>query len=217
MSFISKALDNIKRFVKGKSTKNKFDFLDEMEDAYPNDANKSTGALKYLRKVLKDKTYSENPNGIKGGNLYWFNYKEPLTKETLPYWDAEPLVIMSSTFKNQNGQPRVLGLNLHLLPPKTRIAVFNEVYNMHKNSFDKKLGGQEYNFEFEWKQMYSAISQFGGEFALRMYAPSQITKLKKFPIEEWALAAYIPSRRYVGTNLKELESEWKKFMANRKR
>lgn len=212
MSFINNALKKIKLFFQGVKKSYSFNFLNEMETAFPNSVNKSTAALRYLKKIQKDKNYSENPNGIKGGNLYWFKYQDPLTKETLPYWDLEPLVIMSSTFDNSKGQKRVLGLNMHLLPPHIRVLVFNEIYEAHKSSFKKKLTDKEHSFEFLWRNMYTRLRKYGGSFAIRMYAPSQIKALKKFPLEEWSKAVYIPSRRYVGTNLVQLEKEWKAHM-----
>jgi hypothetical protein len=215
MSFISRAIKKLKGFfnkLKSKGGKNQYDFLVEADKAFDGEPNKSTAALRYLKDVLKDKSYSYKPNQIKGGELCWFNYHDPLLKETLPWWDREPLVIFSSSFTVQSGQKRVLGLNMHLLPPHIRVLVFAEIFSVHRNSFLQNFDEKRYTFSFLIRNLYPKINKYGGDFAIRMYAPSQITKLKRFPIEEWGQAIHIPSRRYQGTNLVQLNKLWKAHM-----
>jgi hypothetical protein len=65
------------------------------------------------------------------GKMYMFRYL-PKGKDKLPYWDAFPLV-MSLSYKRSE----MLGLNLHYLPPKYRIILFDKLLRVVN---DKKLG-----------------------------------------------------------------------------
>jgi len=64
------------------------------------------------------------------GGLYHFAY-DPKTKETLPVYDAFPLVF---PFAGTDDGKGFFGLNLHYLPPKLRMAVFVELLTLKTGS-----------------------------------------------------------------------------------
>ncbi len=219
MGLISNAIDKLKGFYNKLKTQYKYDFLKEAETAFDKSPNKPTEALRWLREIQKTNEFEYGRKVPKGGRLYWFKYQDPLHKETLPYWDAEPLVIMSSSFTVKNGETRVLGLNLHLLPPLIRVRVFADIWETHKSEFKKGLTDKEKQptFMFSWKQLESKIGVYGGDFAIRMYAPSQIKSAIEFATEDWAKAVHIPSRRYIGTNLIQLEKEFTEHLKKKRK
>jgi hypothetical protein len=62
------------------------------------------------------------------GKMYSFVY-DPKWKETLPYYDTFPLV-----FPFDLKSDRMLGLNMHYLPPGARASLMNALYDTLNNS-----------------------------------------------------------------------------------
>jgi hypothetical protein len=60
-------------------------------------------------------------NMVKIGMLYFFYY-DPKTKADLPYWDRFPLVLVLEKYDDG-----FLGLNLHYLPVKYRVAFLQKL------------------------------------------------------------------------------------------
>jgi hypothetical protein len=71
-------------------------------------------------------------NFVSIGSMYMFNY-DAKWKDTLPYWDARPLVF---PFKLVPGG--FYGINLHYLPLEIRAALMDELYKLTNNTrFDE--------------------------------------------------------------------------------
>ena len=66
----------------------------------------------------------EKVSKIIPGQLIYFNYFEPKTKEDLEYYDATPCTIYFTRYNSKNG-PRVTGFNLHYYPPKIRYKIMD--------------------------------------------------------------------------------------------
>ena len=87
-------------------------------------------SLQWFKKRLKSVTRVQNNQILKDpllnrvakplmGRMYMYFY-DPKTKETLPYYDRFPLIIM---VKKEKGG--FTGLNLHYLPPVLRARFFD--------------------------------------------------------------------------------------------
>ena len=76
---------------------------------------KVTGATVFNQEEVKLKDSLRNPVG----NMYMFYYNAK-HRETLPYFDAFPLVVIT-----QMAEGGFYGLNLHYLPPTTRAKALN--------------------------------------------------------------------------------------------
>jgi len=219
MGLIDNSIAKLKGFFSNLKQQNKYDFLEEAEKAFDSAPNKATEALRWFREIKKNKKYIYGKKEPKGGRLYWFKYEKPLHEKTLPWWDAEPLVLMSSSFVTIKGERRVLGINFHLLPPLVRVRLFADIWDSHKSTFKRGLNEKEKQptFQFSIKALENKIGKYGGDFGIRMYAPSRIDKAIEFDTADWVKAVHIPSRRYRKTNLVKLEKEYKAFMKNKKR
>jgi len=215
---INNAIVKLKGFFNKIKDRYRFNFLTEAEKAFKSAPNKPTEALRWFKKIKTTKEYMHGRKPLKAGRLYWFKYQNPIHEKTLPYWDMEPLVIMSSTFTVANGVRRQLGLNLHLLPPHIRVRVFADIWAAHQSTFKKGLNDKKNQptFMFSWKTLKSKIGPYGGDFAIRMYAPERIKGAIEFATEDWPKAVHIPSRRYKNTNLVKLNEEFKKFLKSKR-
>lgn len=121
------------------------------------------------------------------GGLYFFYY-DPKTKETLPYYDTFPLVLMLQ--KEPDG---FLGLNLHYLPVNYRIAFL-----------DKLMGYAVLNDQDEIKRMrvtydiLSASRRFK-EFkpCIKKYLYGHVqSKILTVQPNEWEVAIFLPLQQF---------------------
>lgn len=99
---------------------------------------KSTQAREWYRNAAKNVRHANQrtimqvnkKNLVKAptiGNLYLFSY-DAKHKDTLPYWDAYPLIFPIEYYKDG-----FLGINLHYLPPVLRAKLMDELYDYMTN------------------------------------------------------------------------------------
>ena len=99
------------------------------------------------------------------GNMYMFFY-DPKHKETLPYYDGFPLIIMMGPAKGG-----FMGLNLHYLPPTVRARLLDTV-----------LGG---NGKIPMKYLDPAMKHY-----LFSHVRSRFALVEK---PEWEIATFLPA------------------------
>ena len=99
------------------------------------------------------------------GNMYMFFY-DPKHKETLPYYDGFPLIIMIGP-----AQGGFMGLNLHYLPPAARARLLDVV-----------LGGSG---KIPMKYLNPAMKHY-----LFKHVRSRFALIEK---PEWEVATFLPS------------------------
>ena len=81
--------------------------------------------------MQEDEIILRNRFGV--GNMYMFFY-DPKTKDTLPYYDAFPLVIPV-----EPAEKGFYGINLHYLPPVLRAKFLDSLLDITSNkSYDEK-------------------------------------------------------------------------------
>ena len=90
-----------------------------------------------VRKWVDNNIDTKNKGEIMPGQLIMFNYLEPKTKEELEYYDQLPCTIFFSEFNTKDGEPRVLGFNLHYYPPKIRYMVADRIFSIFKPIYEQ--------------------------------------------------------------------------------
>jgi hypothetical protein len=123
------------------------------------------------------------------GKMYSFFY-DPKHKETLPYYDTFPLVIVIGP-KGNNG---FLGLNLHYLPPVLRARLMDNLYQTLNNKKFDSTTKMKINYE-----LLSGASRF------RYFKPCvkhylfDHVKSKYLEIEPrfWDIALMLPTETFV--------------------
>ena len=132
------------------------------------------------------------------GSLYFFYY-DPKTKDNLPYYDTFPLVLVLQ--KEPDG---FLGLNLHYLPVKYRIAFL-----------DKLMGYAILNDNDEIKRMrvtydiLSASRRFK-EFrpCVKKYLYGHVqSKILTVQPNEWEVAVFLPLQQFKKANATKVWQE----------
>jgi hypothetical protein len=139
--------------------------------------------------MKEDQLKSRNRTLI--GGMYMFFY-DPKHKDTLPYYDRFPLIIMVG--KAPGG---FYGLNLHYLPPKLRLKFFANLMDIQG---DKRLSDND-KINITYKMLKSSTK-------LRPFAPcfkhylTQHVKgnFAEVPVPEWEIAVFLPTADFRKAN-----------------
>lgn len=123
------------------------------------------------------------------GRMFMFTY-DPKGKDTLPYYDTFPLILMVGPTPDG-----FYGLNLHYLPPRGRAIFFDKLMEFLNN---KKLDETT-----RFKLSYGLLS---GSRNYRAFAPcfkhylySQVTsQTVEIPPNEWEIALFLPTDNFIG-------------------
>ncbi len=122
------------------------------------------------------------------GGLYFFYYN-PKTKDDLPYYDTFPLVLMLERYPDG-----FLGLNLHYLPVKYRVALLRKLIGF----------GAIYNDQDELKRIRITYDILNSTRRFREYKPclkrylnSNIrSRILAVQPNEWDIATYLPVQQF---------------------
>jgi hypothetical protein len=158
--------------------------------------------IKGMTQILSSKILNDNSLEVRNkpliGRVFMFLY-DPKGKETLPYYDRFPLIIMVGPAKKG-----FYGLNLHYLPPRQRAIFFDRLMDYTNN----KKYDQTTRFRLTYDMLNSSAK-------LRAFAPCFkhylydhiVSKTVEVLPPEWEIALFLPSDSFVNeTNL----SIWQK-------
>ena len=150
--------------------------------------------------ILKDPLLNRVPKPLMG-RMYMYFY-DPKTKETLPYYDRFPLIIMVK--KERNG---FTGLNLHYLPPVLRARFFDRLTQFTNNKkYDEST---RFRLTYNFLRSSSKLEMFKPCF--KRYLNSQVTtRITEVPATEWEVALFLPTDKFVKNSRNTV---WKKSRA----
>jgi hypothetical protein len=158
-------------------------------------------AIRWLRSIFNVKIKQETPdqnrkknsnknpkdNSISPGNIYVYMY-DPKTKETLPYYDKFPVIIL---LKMEAGG--FLGLNLHYLPPKYRIEFLYKLMPYARLDEDGSIKKLELSYAL--LKATSKLKEF--KPCLKRYLFSHVkSPLYRVPVNEWEMVISLPSDNF---------------------
>lgn len=183
---------------------------------YQNSSSKPPKDFSLIKAIREEKNYKNNikvrdtsvrkwvdenikPMGkgtIMPGQLIMFNYFEPATKEELEYYDAMPCTVFFNEFKTKDGQPRVLGFNLHYYPPKMRYIVIDRIFSIFKPIYEKSWNdplkqGMSY---MQYKMLLEQLQEQGLDFGVREYIPNLMHSIRPIPPKDWSKAVFTEGR-----------------------
>ena len=148
------------------------------------------GAMRRINRnqLLRDEELSlENRAVI--GNMYMFFY-DAKGKETLPYYDAFPLIINMGPAKKG-----FYGLNVHYLPIALRAKFLDGLMDKTTNKkFDETT---RFRLTYNYLQSSSKLKYFKPCF--KHYLSSQVEgRLSYVPPAEWEIAVFLPTAQWKG-------------------
>ena len=136
------------------------------------------------------------------GSMQMFFY-DPKTKETLPYYDAFPLVIVVGP-----AEGGFHGINLHYLPPILRAKMLDSLMDIasSKNTDDAK-------FRLTYK-MLNASSKFKYfKPCFKHYLNDHVkSRFAQVPAPEWEIATFLPTADFRKANRQKVYSDSRKMI-----
>ena len=144
-------------------------------------------------KSRKDKSVEKIIKPFEPGKIYVFDYVNPVTKETLDWWDMNPVVLALLPIDKTTD----CGINLNLLPVKFKEEFLDNFYKMyHSQIAAQSTGAKKDNASLQgplrtlrYEVVKKYLDNFGFGFAIRRYK----THLKKnqavVSYESWAKIA----------------------------
>ena len=136
--------------------------------------------------TIKREEFRNTTRFIKGG-LFFFYY-DPKTKEDLPYYDRFPLVLMLEKYDDG-----FLGLNLHYLPIKYRVAFMNKLLDYGR--FDEDGDPVRIRITYD---ILSATKRFKEvRPCIKRYLTSHVkSRILAVQPEEWETAVFLPVQQF---------------------
>jgi hypothetical protein len=146
---------------------------------------------------------------IKPGHMYCYFY-DPKTKDNLPYWDKFPMVLVLEKYNDG-----FLGLNLHYLPPKFRVAFLTKLMKFAQLDAENDIKRMQITYD-----ILNASKRFV-EFkpCLKRYLYGHVrSRILTIQPNEWDIAMMLPLQQFKGakatTVWKDSIQEYKEHMAH---
>tara|TARA_R110000868_G_scaffold88578_7_gene246904 strand:+ start:4792 stop:5379 length:588 start_codon:yes stop_codon:yes gene_type:complete len=118
------------------------------------------------------------------GNMYMFFY-DPKTKDTMPYYDSFPLIIIVGKAKDG-----FYGLNLHYLPPTLRAKFLDSLLDVTNN----KVYNETTKFEISYGMLQRAAKMKYFKPCFKHYLTSHVrSKFAMIESPEWEIATFLPT------------------------
>lgn len=125
------------------------------------------------------------------GQMLIFHYFNPITKEELEYYDASPCTIFFGVYTSNEGK-RIIGFNIHYMPPRTRWIVMSEIFKVFKPIFLKyfESGITKEIDAFDYKYLMEELERKKLKFAVRQYDPQRMANIYNIPPQCYTAACY---------------------------
>lgn len=163
---------------------------------------------KNMRSINREKLMREDQlkrrNQSVVGGMYMFFY-DPKHKDTLPYYDRFPLIIMVG--KAQGG---FYGINLHYLPPTLRLKFFANLMDIQG---DKRLSDNDkINITYKMLKGSSKLRQFAPCF--KHYLTKHVQgNFAEVPVPEWEIAVFLPTADFRKANPYKVYNDTRKAIS----
>lgn len=141
-----------------------------------------------LKNINRNQLMKEEPIQLKNrgviGNMYMFYY-DPKHKDTLPYYDAFPLVIVIGP-----AEGGFLGLNLHYLPPVLRAKFLDSLLDVTNNKIYNET--TKFNVTYNMLQRAGKMKYF--KPCIKHYLNSHVrSRFAMVESPEWEIATFLPT------------------------
>ena len=147
-----------------------------------------------MRSINREALMKEEPlrQGNKSiiGSMQMFFY-DPKTKDTLPYYDTFPLVVVVGP-----AEGGFYGLNLHYLPPILRAKMLDALMEVatSKNTDDAK-------FAITYKRLQSIAKLRYYKPCFKHYLNEHVkSRFAEVPAPEWEIATFLPTADFRKAN-----------------
>lgn len=160
-----------------------------------------------LRNVNRNDLMKEEPvllrNQTAVGSMYMFFY-DPKHKETLPYYDRFPLVIVIGP-----AEGGFLGLNLHYLPPALRAKFLDGLLEITNNN--KYTDSTKFNITYDMLKKAARFKYF--KPCVKHYLSDHVrSRFAKVQSPEWEIAVFLPTADFAKASKSKVYSDSKRII-----
>lgn len=156
----------------------------EARDWFRNKASNLRSSRLDTSKLFEDSVTSTTPLP---GRMFMFSY-DAKHKDTLPYWDAFPLIFMVGP-----AEGGFYGINLHYLPPILRAKMMDALYTITNNQrYDDTT---KVNLSYQTLKNTSELSYFKPCFKHYLYSHVK-SKFIYVPPKEWDISLMLPLQKF---------------------
>ena len=157
--------------------------------------------------VSRSKLMKEEPIELRSrpavGRMYMYFY-DPKTKDTLPYYDRFPLIIMVGP-----APKGFMGLNLHYLPLDVRAKFLDALLGTINNErYDEST---RFRLSYDMLKRASRLRAFRP--CLKRYLSSHVrSRLALVPAPEWEIATFLPTADFEKASSSEVYRDSRRKM-----
>jgi len=157
--------------------------------------------------VSRSKLMKEDPIELRSrpavGRMYMYFY-DPKTKDTLPYYDRFPLIIMVGP-----APKGFMGLNLHYLPLDVRAKFLDALLGTINNErYDEST---RFRLSYDMLKRASRLKAFRP--CLKRYLSSHVrSRLALVPAPEWEIATFLPTADFEKASSSEVYKDSRRKM-----
>jgi len=128
------------------------------------------------------------------GRLIMYFYDPlPLSKKTMSAYDRFPLVIPLQLQQSTKHGPGFLGMNLHYLPPKLRVAVLDDLYTIYNN----KHLNEKRKIRMSYQRLKREMNNKYYKPTIHMYLFKNLkSRIYMVDPKEWDLTILLPTERF---------------------
>jgi hypothetical protein len=160
-----------------------------------------------LRRLNREALMKEDPlkqtNQEIIGSMYMFFY-DPKHKETLPYYDKFPLVVVVGP-----AEGGFYGLNLHYLPPILRAKMLDALMEITTNN--KFNDSTRFKMSYELLAKTAKLKYFKPCFKHYLNEHVQ-SKFAMVPAPEWEIATFLPTAQFEKSGKNKIYNDSRKMI-----
>jgi hypothetical protein len=137
------------------------------------------------------------------GSMNMFFY-DPKTKDTLPFYDRFPLVIIVGP-----AEKGFYGLNLHYLPPILRAKLLDGLLDITNN----KKYDETTKFQISYNMLNSSAKMRYFKPCFKHYLTQHVrSRLGRIPAPEWEIATFLPTASWEKSNSANVYKQSRKMI-----
>ena len=150
------------------------------------------------------------------GKIYVFKYENPVTQETMPWWDKAPVVL---ALDNPERDHTDYGINLNLLPAKFRQEILDQLYTRLNSKIQNNIKGikasdaikQRPLVDLKYAAVKTYLDRFGLGFAIRRYLPNLKKNQAVVSYESWPKIAICEFAKIHGASIGQIRKEFMQY------
>lgn len=141
-------------------------------------------------KDIKEGAVMRYNTGFKRGMIHVFRYDDPKYKDTLPWWDRNPVVLALDAVDDND-----FGINLNLLPVAFKEDMLDLIYERLSGQIKTQSLGRggkataQGQLSLSYNSAKAFLDRFGLGFAVRQYIPQRKANQKIVNYDNWARIA----------------------------